>query len=152
MFFVVCNAVPFFCRVARVHFWSLLGWSVQIQILCLKWFSVLISIRDTSKQVVDFHLTWECTFFPVDWTNVKPTIHHYDISTASYAKCYPIQVGHVDSWFGASGSNWWILWCGLWDLWTQIFELVLSSHQLVHYSIIYKSDTILKQLHIVIIF
>ena len=50
------NIIPFFCRVEREYFLSLLGWLVQTLTLCLKWFSILISIRDMSKLAVDLHL------------------------------------------------------------------------------------------------
>lgn len=130
------NVVLFFHRVERGYFWNLLGWSVQTLILCLKWFSILINISDTSKLMVDLqisnidaHLKMEfmLNFFPPCGWN-KETNYHCEALTTSFTKIFSMQVGYVDCWFGVGGNNWWILRCGLWNLWTQIFELVLSSH------------------------
>ena len=82
------NIIPFFCRVEREYFLSLLGWLVQTLTLCLKWFSILISIRDTSKlakQAVDLHL-WNIdlnliveymfnVFSPCGWNTMQT---HYE--------------------------------------------------------------------------
>ena len=53
------------CRVERGYFLSPLAWLVLILTLCSKWFSVLITISDTSKLAVDLALQQIYYLFPL---------------------------------------------------------------------------------------